>query len=82
MTWAMTMANLCAARKILAEQLGDVDLDRRVLSDFRGVAHVFRDASHARYYELITEQVAVTRKLEQKLLGQDSSRDIEHPHLS
>jgi tetratricopeptide (TPR) repeat protein len=82
MTWAMTMANLCSARKILAEQLGDVDLVRRVLSDFTAVADVFRDASHAQYYELVTEQVALTRKLEQKLRGQQPSKDIEHPHLS
>lgn len=71
MTWAMTMANLCSARKILAEQLGDVDLVRRVLADYATVADVFRAASHARYYELLTEQVALTRKLEQKLLGQE-----------
>jgi hypothetical protein len=82
MTWAMTMANLCSARKILAEQLGDVELVRRVLSDFAAVADVFRDASHAQYYELVTEQVALTRKLEQKLRGQEPSKDIEHPHLS
>lgn len=68
MTWAMTMANLCAARKALAEQLEDVELARKVLADFRVVGEVFRDASHAQYYELVTEQVALTRKLEQKLI--------------
>jgi len=53
-----------------------------VLSDFAAVANVFRDASHARHFELVTEQVVLTRKPEQKLLGQEPSKDIEHPHLS
>lgn len=82
MTWAMTMANLCSARKLLAEQLDDVDLVRRVLAHFAAVVEVFRDDSHAQYYELLTEQVALTRKLEQKLRGQESSKDMEHAHLS
>ena len=64
----MTMANLCATRKALAEQLDDVELARRVLTDFGAVAEVLRNASHAHYYELVTEQVALTRKLEQKLI--------------
>ena len=68
MTWAMTMANLCAVRKALAKQLGDVELTRRVLTGFGAVAEVFREASHAHYYELIVEQVALTRKLEQNLI--------------
>lgn len=68
MNWAMTMANLCAARKVLAEQLNSVDLIHRVLTDYRAVAEVFRYASHAQYYELVTEQVALTQKLEQKLI--------------
>jgi len=55
-----------------------------VLSDFAAVANVSRDASHAPYYELVTvtEQVALTRKLEQKLLGTEPLKDIEHSHLS
>jgi tetratricopeptide (TPR) repeat protein len=76
MTWAMTMANLCAARKVLAEQLGDVKLVRRVLSDFGAVAEVFREASHAQYYELVTEQVALTRKLEHELLNNETLRVV------
>ena len=67
MTWAMTMANLCSARKRLAEQLSDVELVGMVLSGFSDVADVFRDASHAQYYELVTEQLALTRKLEERL---------------
>ncbi len=69
MAWAMTMANLCATRKLLAEQLGDIELVHSVLTDYAGVADVFRHASHAQYYELVTEQVALTRKLEQVLLN-------------
>ncbi|HQU16293.1 MAG: tetratricopeptide repeat protein [Gammaproteobacteria bacterium] len=72
MSWAMTMANLCAARKALAEQLRDVELVRRVLTDFGAVAEVFREASHARYYELVVEQVALTRKLERELLSNET----------
>ncbi|MDT8388153.1 MAG: tetratricopeptide repeat protein [Thiogranum sp.] len=68
MTWAMTMANLGAARKALAEQLNDVDLARAALSEFEAVADAFRNASHAHYYELATEQVAKTRELERKLV--------------
>jgi len=68
MTWAMTMANLGAARKALAEQLRDVGLVRTALSDFEAVAEVFRNASHAHYYELATEQVAKMRELEKKFI--------------
>jgi len=77
----MTLANLCAARKRLAEQLGDIDRVRRVLSDFSAVADVFRDASHAQYYELLTEQVALTRKPEQKPGGKGISKRTGHPRL-
>tara|TARA_R110002049_G_scaffold141365_1_gene303013 strand:- start:887 stop:1411 length:525 start_codon:yes stop_codon:yes gene_type:complete len=69
MTWAMTLANLCAVRKILAELVCDVEIARRALIDFRAVAEVFREASHAQYYKLVTEQVALTQKLEQALLN-------------
>ncbi len=74
MTWAMTIANLCAARKALAEQLGNVELARRALTDFGAVAEVFREASHAHYYELVVEQVALTRKLEQELMNNEKIR--------
>lgn len=67
-TWAMTLANQAAARKALAELLGDGDLVRTALSNFAGVGDVFRNASHAQYYELVMEQVAKLRKLEQQLL--------------
>lgn len=69
MTWAMTLANLCATRKALAQLVGDVEIARRALTDFRAIAEVFREASHAHYYELVTEQVALTQKLEQALLN-------------
>lgn len=69
MTWAMTLANLGATRKALAELVGDVEIARRALTDFRAVAEVFRDASHAQYYELVTEQVALTQKLELTLMN-------------
>jgi len=66
-TWAMTMANLAAARKALAELSADVDLVREALSEFQAVAGVFREASHAQYYELATEQIALLRKLEKRI---------------
>ena len=67
-TWAMTLANQAAARKALAELTGDVELVRRALSDFRAIGNVFRAASHAQYYELVVEQVALLRKLEKRIL--------------
>jgi tetratricopeptide (TPR) repeat protein len=67
-TWAMTMANLAAARKALAELTGDVDQVHAALSDFQTVASVFREASHAQYYELVTEQIALLRKLEKQIV--------------
>lgn len=75
MTWAMTLANLCAARKALAQQVGDVEIARRALTDFRAVAEVFREASHAQYYELVTEQVALTQNLEQALLNGETASE-------
>jgi hypothetical protein len=41
---------------------------RRALADFAAVGQVFRSASHAQYYELVVEQVALLRKLEQRIL--------------
>ena len=67
LAWAMTRANLAAARKALAELSGEIDLVRAALSDLQAVAGVFRDASHAQYYELVTEQIALLRKLEQRI---------------
>lgn len=75
MTWAMTLANLCATRKALAQLVGDAEIARRALTDFRAVAEVFREASHAHYYELVTEQVALTRKLEQALLNRETESE-------
>ena len=66
--WAMTLANQAAARKTLAELSGDTDLVRTALSDFALVGGMFRTASHAQYYELIVEQVAKLRKLEQRIM--------------
>jgi tetratricopeptide (TPR) repeat protein len=67
LTWAMTMANLAAARKALAELTCDVDHVHAALSDFQTVGSVFREASHAQYYELVTEQIALLRKLEKRI---------------
>ncbi|MFP5417536.1 MAG: tetratricopeptide repeat protein [Gammaproteobacteria bacterium] len=73
--WAMTRANLGAARKALAQCVGDVGMARWALADFAAVAQVFRDASHAQYYELVTEQLALTQKLEYALTRDASGRD-------
>lgn len=67
LTWAMTKANLAAARKALAELSGDVTLVEAALADLQAAAAVFRDASHAQYYGLVTEQVALLRKLERRI---------------
>ncbi len=69
MTWAMTLANQAAARKSLAELLQNAELAGEALAGFRAVAEVFRAACHARYYELVTEQVALTTSLVQRLAG-------------
>ncbi len=61
--WAMTAANLAAARKKLAELTRDTETARRAVSEFAAVSGVFRNASHARYYELAEEQRASTLKL-------------------
>ncbi len=75
MTWAMTLANQCATRKALAELVGDAEIAHQALTDFRAVAEVFREASHAQYYELVTEQVALTQKLEQTLLNGETASE-------
>ena len=69
MAWAMTMANLAVAQKTLAQRLNDVGLARVALTGFEAVAQVFRDASHAQYYEFATEQVAKTQKILKGLGG-------------
>lgn len=84
LSWAMTLANLGAARKALAQLVGDVEIARRALTDFGAVAQVFRAASHAQYYELVTEQMALTRKLERALLSdaaEQDSTDIPSPAI-
>lgn len=68
-TWAMTLANKAAARKVVAELTSDVELVRQSISDFLTIGEVFRNASHAQYYELTVEQVALLQKLEKKILG-------------
>ena len=63
MTWALTAANLAVAQKSLAERLGDAGTAGLALSQLEAVAKVFREASHAPYYEHATEQIAKTREL-------------------
>ena len=67
MTWAMTAANLAFAQKSLGERLGDAGTVGLALSQLEAVAKVFREASHAQYYEHATEQIAKTRELLQAL---------------
>ncbi|MGA7800001.1 MAG: tetratricopeptide repeat protein [Gammaproteobacteria bacterium] len=75
LTWAMTRANLAAARKALAELSGDVELVQAALADLQAAAGVFRDASHAQYYELVTEQIALLYKLERRIrLAQEAEQ--------
>lgn len=71
MTWAMTMANLGIARKTLAEQTNDIEIARQAVTDFEAVSEIFRNASHAHYYELSEEQRASTLKLLVELGGSD-----------
>lgn len=68
-TWAMTLANKAAARKVLAELTADVELVHQSMSDFLTIGEVFRHASHAQYYELTVEQIALLQKLEQQILA-------------
>jgi len=63
MTWALTAANLAVAQKSLAERLGDAGTAGLALNQLEAVAKVFREASHAQYYEHATEQIAKTREL-------------------
>ncbi|MDP6392220.1 MAG: tetratricopeptide repeat protein [Arenicellales bacterium] len=69
MTWAMTAANLALAQKSLAERLGDPGTTGLALRQLEAVAKVFREASHAQYYEHATEQIAKTRELLEALRG-------------
>ena len=69
MTWAMTTANLAIAQKSLAERLADAGAAKMALDYFESVAQVFRNASHAQYYEFATEQIAKTRTLIDGLRG-------------
>ena len=69
MTWALTAANLAFAQKSLAERLGDAGTAGLALSQLEAVAKVFREASHAQYYEHATEQIAKTRELLEALGG-------------
>jgi tetratricopeptide (TPR) repeat protein len=71
MAWAMTMANLGVARKTLAEQTKDVVIARQAVTAFEVVSAVFRNASHAQYYELSEEQRARTLKVLAELGGGD-----------
>jgi hypothetical protein len=71
MGWAMTTANLGVARKTLAEQTKDADIARQAVTDFETVSEVFRNASHAQYYELCEEQRAKTLKVLVELGGDD-----------
>ena len=48
-------------------------------SCFETVAEVFHDASHARYYELAKEQLAMTRKLAAELAAwSPGGRSVGH----
>ena len=73
-TWAMTLANKAAARKALAQLTRDVAQVRQARSDFQTLGEVFRSVSHAQYYELAVEQVAVLQKLEQELVSGTAPR--------
>lgn len=66
-TWAMTTANLGDARRGLAERLRDAGLAQQAVSDFEAVARIFHDASHAQYYELAKERLAIARQLATEL---------------
>jgi hypothetical protein len=56
MNWAMTLANLAAARMTLAEWTRDIDAAAMALSEFNDVVEFFRQASHAQYMELAEDQ--------------------------
>jgi hypothetical protein len=52
----MTLANLGAARMILAELTENSDVAHMALNDFDEVVEFFRSISHARYMELAEDQ--------------------------
>jgi tetratricopeptide (TPR) repeat protein len=56
MNWAMTLANLAAARMSLAEKTRDIEVAALALDDFNEVVEFFRKASHAQYMELAEDQ--------------------------
>ncbi len=69
MNWAMTTANLGVARRTLAEQIKDIDIARQAVTDFGAVMDVFRNASHAHYFELGEEQLVKARAVVAELGG-------------
>ena len=56
MGWAMTLANLGAARMLLAEKTKSAAVALMALNDFDEVVEFFREVSHAQYMELANEQ--------------------------
>ena len=56
MGWAMTLANLGAARMLLAEKTEKADTALLALTEFDEVVEYFREVSHAQYMELAEEQ--------------------------
>jgi hypothetical protein len=67
MHWAMTKANLGVARKILAQKTGEIGVARMAMADLEGALETFRTASHARYFELVQEQLAEARAVLKEL---------------
>jgi tetratricopeptide (TPR) repeat protein len=61
MGWTMTKANQGVGRKLLAQRVKDADIARMAVADLEAVLEVFRNASHAQYYELAEEQLAEAR---------------------
>ena len=56
MGWAMTLANLGAARMLLAEMTKNRDIALMALNDFDEVVNYFQEVSHSQYMELGEEQ--------------------------
>ncbi len=56
MGWAMTLANLGAARMVLAEMTENSSIALLALNDFDEVVGYFQEASHSQYMELAEEQ--------------------------
>ena len=69
MGWAMTLANLGAARMKLAEMTENAVVALTALNDFDEVVKYFQEASHSQHMELGEEQ----RKKAQALVGALSS---------